>query len=153
MIALPFSAQPVMHAPSALQISRSHWTLTIVRAVKSSSWGCSYSFVNPPNSSIGRGIRASSRKPWRADNQFYAAELLRDVRDLVPHDRVDHLQPLSRDGLERLAVRHAAVAVPCVILDPYCPFVVVGMHSKGIAPLACLSERTIQVRQPRIRCC
>ena len=38
-------------------------------------------------------------------NPLYAAETLRDVQNLVPHDRVDHLQPLSSDGLERLAVR------------------------------------------------
>ena len=43
---------------------------------------------------------------------------LRDVRDLVPHDRVDHLEPLSRDGLQRFAVRHAAVAAPRVVLAP-----------------------------------
>ena len=40
---------------------------------------------------------------------------LRDVRNLVPHDRVDHLEPLSRDGLRRFAVRHAAVAAPRVV--------------------------------------
>ena len=28
------------------------------------------------------------------------------------------------------------------------PFVVVGIHSKGMAPLACVSERTIQVTNP-----
>ena len=70
------------------------------------------------NPSIGRGIRASSRKPQRAAYQRYAAEPLRDVRNLVPHDGVDHLQPLSRDGLEGLAVRHAAVAAPRVVLAP-----------------------------------
>lgn len=43
---------------------------------------------------------------------------LRDVRNLVPHDRVDHLEPLSRDGLQRFAVRHAAVAAPRVVLAP-----------------------------------
>ena len=43
---------------------------------------------------------------------------LRDVRDLAPHDRVDHLEPLPRDGLQRLAVRHAAVAAPRVVLAP-----------------------------------
>ena len=43
---------------------------------------------------------------------------LRDVRDLVPHDRVDHLEPLSRDGLQRLAVRHASGAAARVVLAP-----------------------------------
>ena len=43
---------------------------------------------------------------------------LRDVRNLVPHDRADHLEPLSRDGLRRFAVRHAAVAAPRVVLAP-----------------------------------
>ena len=43
---------------------------------------------------------------------------LRDVRNLVPHDGVDHFEPLSRDGLARLAVRHAAVAAPRVVLAP-----------------------------------
>lgn len=43
---------------------------------------------------------------------------LRDVRNLVPHDRVDHLEPLSRDGLQRLAVRHASGAAARVVLAP-----------------------------------
>lgn len=43
---------------------------------------------------------------------------LRDVRNLVPHDRVDHLEPLPRDGLRRFAVRHAALAAPRVVLAP-----------------------------------
>lgn len=43
---------------------------------------------------------------------------LRDVRNLVPHDRVDHLEPLSRDGLQRLAVRHASGAAARVALAP-----------------------------------
>lgn len=41
-----------------------------------------------------------------------------DVRNLVPHDRVDHLEPLSRDCLQRFAVRHAATAAPRVVLAP-----------------------------------
>lgn len=43
---------------------------------------------------------------------------LRDVRNLVPHDRVDHLEPLSRDGLQRLAVRHVSGAAARVVLAP-----------------------------------
>ena len=43
---------------------------------------------------------------------------LRDVRNLVPHDRVDHLEPLSRDGLQRLAVQHASGAAARVVLAP-----------------------------------
>ena len=43
---------------------------------------------------------------------------LRDVQSLVPHDRVDHLVPLSRDGLQRLAVRHASGAAARVVLAP-----------------------------------
>ena len=40
------------------------------------------------------------------------------VGDLVPHDRVDHLQPPPRDGLERLAVRHAAIsALPVEVAE------------------------------------
>lgn len=31
------------------------------------------------------------------------------------------------------------------MIDLYRPFVVVGTHSKGMVPLACVSERTIQV--------
>lgn len=43
---------------------------------------------------------------------------LRGVRNLVPHDRVDHLEPLSRDGLQRRAVRHASGAAARVVLAP-----------------------------------
>lgn len=43
---------------------------------------------------------------------------LRDVRNLVPHGRVDHLEPLSRDGLQRLAVRHVSGAAARVVLAP-----------------------------------
>lgn len=43
---------------------------------------------------------------------------LRDVRNLVPHDRVDHLEPLSCDGFRRLAVRHASGAAARVVLAP-----------------------------------
>ncbi len=40
------------------------------------------------------------------------------VGDLVPHDRVDHLQSLSRDGLERFTVRHATVpALPVEVAE------------------------------------
>ena len=59
-----------------------------------------------------------AQAPAGRGNPLYAAETLRDVRNLVPHDRVDHLQPLSRDGLERLAVRHAAGAAPGAVPAP-----------------------------------
>lgn len=59
-----------------------------------------------------------AQAPAGRDNSLYAAKTLRDVRDLIPHGRVDHLQPLSRDGFERLAVRHAAVAAPGAVLAP-----------------------------------
>ena len=42
--------------------------------------------------------------------------LLGRVRDLVPHDRVDDLQPLPRHGLERLAVAHAPAPAAAVVL-------------------------------------
>lgn len=53
---------------------------------------------------------------------------LRDVRNLVPHDRVDYLEPLSRDGLQRFAVRHAPVAAARVIFAPS-----VAAASKAVA--------------------
>ena len=37
----------------------------------------------------------------------------------VPHDRVDDLQPLSCQRLERLAVRHAPLSAPSVVIDVY----------------------------------
>ncbi len=41
------------------------------------------------------------------------------VGDLVPHDGVDHLQPLPRRRLQRLAVAHAPLAaVPVVLPEP-----------------------------------
>ena len=43
---------------------------------------------------------------------------LRDVRNLVPYDRANHLEPLSRDGFQRLAVRHASGAAARVVLAP-----------------------------------
>ena len=41
------------------------------------------------------------------------------VRRPVPHDRVDDLQPLSRQRLERLAVRHAPLSAPGVAAAPF----------------------------------
>ena len=40
------------------------------------------------------------------------------VRNLVPHDRVDHLEPLPRHGFQRLAVRHAPGAAARVVVAP-----------------------------------
>lgn len=41
----------------------------------------------------------------------------------VPHDRVDDLQPLSRQRLERPAVRHDPLSAPGVVVvpSPLCP--------------------------------
>lgn len=39
------------------------------------------------------------------------------VRDPVPHDRVDHLQSLSGDGLQGLPVAHAAIPAAAVVLS------------------------------------
>lgn len=39
------------------------------------------------------------------------------VGNPVPHDRVDDLQPLSRQRLERLAVRHAPFWIGNIYLD------------------------------------
>ena len=46
---------------------------------------------------------------------FHFAGLGR-VGGLVPHDRVDHLQPLPRDRLQRLAVAHPAAPARAVVL-------------------------------------
>ena len=40
------------------------------------------------------------------------------ARNLVPHDRADHLEPLPRNGLQGLAVRHAPVAAARVVVAP-----------------------------------
>lgn len=54
--------------------------------------------------------------PW---GRLFALSLparLGRVRDLIPHNGVDHLDPLPRDGLERLAVAHAPVPAAAVAL-------------------------------------
>ena len=66
--------------------------------------GCSYSLVNP-NAPIRMGNRGMLARALEGRIVLMRRTGLRDVRDLVPHDRVGHLGPLSRDGLERLAVR------------------------------------------------
>lgn len=43
------------------------------------------------------------------------------VRDLVPHDRVDHLEPLAGHCLQGLAVAHAALAAAPVVVAEAVP--------------------------------
>lgn len=40
------------------------------------------------------------------------------ARSLVPHDRVDHLEPFPRHGLQDLVVRHSPVAAARVVVAP-----------------------------------
>lgn len=79
--------------------------------------GCSYSLVNP-NSPIRMGNWGMLARAPEGRIVLMRRTGLRDVRNLVPHDRVNHLEPLSRDGLQRLAVRHASGAAARVVLAP-----------------------------------
>lgn len=69
--------------------------------------GCSYSLVNP-NSPILMGNRGMLARALEGRIVLMRRTDLRDVRNLVPHDRIDHLRPLPRDGLQRLAAPRAA---------------------------------------------
>ena len=61
----------------------------------------------------------------------------------VPHGRVDDLQPLSRQRLERLAVRHAPLSAPGVVVapSPLCPGEVVAREYEQVfQPLVALAR-------------
>lgn len=49
-------------------------------------------------------------------SNLFGALRLGGVGHPVPHDRVDDLQPLSCQRLERLAVRHAPLSAPSVVI-------------------------------------
>lgn len=86
-----------------------------------SPWGCSYSFVNHSLVTCGcrqGGLRSAPIAGGLRKARFSSGALGR-VGHLVPHDRVDHLQSLPRDRLERFAVRHPPVpALPVELAEP-----------------------------------
>ena len=60
-----------------------------------------------------------TQAPGRGAFLAGAVSFLGRVGDLVPHDRVDDLDPLPGDGLQRLPVAHAsAAACPAVLSEP-----------------------------------
>lgn len=97
-----------------MSLRLAYWEGSFVSAI---AGGCSYSLVNP-NSPIRMGNRGMFARALEGRIVLMRRTGLRDVRNLVPHARVGHLEPLSRDGLQRLAVRHASGAAARVVLAP-----------------------------------
>ena len=82
--------------------------------------GCFYGFVNHSLVTCGcrqGGLRSAHCRGLR--EACFSSGALGRVGHLVPHGRVDHLQSLPRDRLERLAVRHPPVpALPVEFAEP-----------------------------------
>ena len=76
-------------------------------------------------------------------SNLFGALRLGGVGHPVPHDRVDDLQPLSCQRLERLAVRHAPLSAPSVVIAPssLCPGKAVAReYEQVLQPLVALAR-------------
>lgn len=62
-----------------------------------------------------------ARAPAGRDNPFYAAETLREIRNVFPHDCVNHFQSLFLRRFGRLAVRRVAGLAQCPLLHARLP--------------------------------
>ena len=107
------------------------------------------------------GVSTALTQAHRALNPRWP---LGDVRGSVPHDRVDHLEPLPRSGLQGLAMRHAPVAAARVVVAPSVAAArkaVAGEHEQVLRPLVTLPRRghrryrragpPVARRQPAVR--
>ena len=72
-------------------------------------------------SRLNRDMLTPAFRPMGSN--LFGALRLGGVGHPVSHDRVDDLQSLSRQRLERLAVRHAPLPAPRVVVapSPLCP--------------------------------